>query len=382
MTPANNQPDSKLLLSVAALVVAGVIGITLIAGLSMDEQVAEVEPAEPSYDPAPVLFERPRVAPATTAGFTPVVDPMDETSETNESEMEPQAGFMIDPDADLVQRGLESYEGREFDRAAAYFEAEAETRPDGAWVRYMLALSLWKSGAVDEAEQAMQDAAELDPSSIRSFVNLARIRNDLGSHDAALDAARTALEIDGVSATALFVEGRSLMNLGRYDEAVAALEASLERDPDNGHARNMLGLTLIRRGTPEQALPHLEQAARQLPQLAYVHNNRGMALELCGRAAEAVAAYRAGAELDPTHVRVAANLARLAPTLPGRESPPEGPQPTRTAQALADLPEVKSAPPIVAHRADGESVGATEDVGTQPTEVEVETNGALADGAP
>jgi tetratricopeptide (TPR) repeat protein len=307
MTPTNPQHnDGKTLLAVSALVVAGAIGIAVLASLSLrHDQVAEAETDEPRYAPAQTRSERP--APSITpATFEPVVET------TPEPEVVEPA-FEIDPDENLIARGLQLYESREFDRAAAYFAAEVEARPGGAWTRYMLGLSLWKSGAHEQAEAAMQAAADADPTSVRSFVNLSRIRNDLGRHEEALAAARSALELDGESAGALFLEGRTLMNLGLFEEAITSLEASLEREPDNGYVRNMLGLTLIRRGTPYEAVKHLERAVELIPEVAFVHNNLGMALERSGNRTGAFLAYQAGAGVDPTHAKVVANFERLQP---------------------------------------------------------------------
>jgi tetratricopeptide (TPR) repeat protein len=174
----------------------------------------------------------------------------------------------------------------------------------------MHGLSLWKAGRTDDAALAMEEAARLDPDSIRSRVNLSRIRNDQADFDGALKAAHAARALDASDPSALFLEGRSLFNLGRFDEAVDALNASVAIEPDNGFAQNLLGLTHIRQGRPDEAIDPLERAALVEPEVAYIRNNLGMAFELSGRAGEAVVAYRRGSEIEPGG-KAALNLARL-----------------------------------------------------------------------
>jgi len=307
MTPyPKKRNDTKLLLGVAGAVVAGVAAIALLAGLHVDRNATagpsrESRASAPAAPPAmPAMIER---APA----LQPELEPLEVVEE-------PAGEFTVDPDANFVARGLEAWGSREFARAAGYFEAEIEARPQRSWTHYMHGLSLWKAGRIDSAELAMGKASRLDPDSIRSLVNLSRIRNDQADFDGALEAARSARALDAAEPSALFLEGRSLYNLGRFDEAVTALSQSVAIDPDNGYVQNLLGLTHIRQGRAGEAIDPLERAALVEPDVPYIRNNLGMALELDGRASAAVAAYRRGSELEPGG-KAALNLARLEPAV-------------------------------------------------------------------
>jgi tetratricopeptide (TPR) repeat protein len=325
----NQRNDTKLLLTVTGCVVAGAACIMLIAGLAVDREAEKEETrSTPAFDTAPVAAKETVIpAVATPENPTAIAASYETASPEPLRAEEDPVDFVIDPSEDLVAGGLQAYGVRDFDRAAAYFVAEAEARPQRAWTHYMLGLSLWKAGRIDEGEMAMEEAGHLDPDSTRTLVNLARIRNDQGDFEGALEAARAAQAIDEEDPSALFLTGRSLFNLGRLDEALASLTASIEIAPDDGYAQNMLGLTLIRQGRAEEAVPPLVLASELVPQVAYVHNNLGMALELSGRRSEAVAAYRRAAEIDPVHGKSAANLARLEP-VPGVEA--ESTQPVVT----------------------------------------------------
>ncbi len=324
--------DKKMLLSAAALVTLGAVGIALLASCNADR---DARAAKAERAPAAVTTQSdvlPASIPPRDLGSSSTVTIAADVAAPAVEETAP--AFEIEPGADLVARGLETYRAREFDRSAIYFRAEAEARPGRAWTHYMLGLAQWKSGELDEASASMKLATELDPGWIKSFVNLSRIENDRGRFDEALEAARAAVTIDPRDAEALFLEGRSLRNAGRFDEAMEALAASIEIDPDNGYVHNLYGLTLLEQDRADEAVDVLARAAELAPEVAFVHNNLGMALERTGRLAEAVVAYRAAVEVDASHARATANLARLDGVTPQDAGAPEST--TVAASAVAD----------------------------------------------
>jgi tetratricopeptide (TPR) repeat protein len=343
MTPVERRrKDTKLLVTVACLVVAGAAGLALIGGVVLNRETEhESAHAVPAREARPARAEPPAPREAAAATRPAATLTSYEAAPADDAEADHAApdGFSIDPGEDLVQGGLAAYASRDFDRAAAYFQAENEARPRRAWTQYMLGLALWKAGRTGEAAAAMESAVGLDPDFTRARVNLARIRNDAGDFEGALAAARAAVEIAPEDPSARFLEGRSLFNLGRLDEALVSLEASVEIDPDNGHVRNLIGLALIRKGRPAEAVAALERAAELEPQVAYVHNNLGMALELSGRAPEAVVAYGRSVAIDPAQAKAVANLARLEPVAAGGHASPR-PAPDEVAEGTADVTEV------------------------------------------
>jgi tetratricopeptide (TPR) repeat protein len=289
--------ERRALRLVAGLVIAGIAGIALLAGWSAmrDAQAVAVEIAPAERDTL-----------RDTAEHVPVPLPADEIAD-------PLALPAIDRDRDPMAAGLEAWNARDHALAAAYFTAAAEAAPEGARAHYLLGLSLWKAGRADEAVVAMERAAALDGTSIKTWVNLSRIENDRGAFGDALVAARAALALDTENAEALFLEGRSLRNLGHRDEAIDALERSVAIDPANGYAQNLLGLTLLEQGSEDEAAAVLMRAAELVPGVAYVHNNLGMALERSGSMAEAADAYRAAVAASGGHALAAAHLARIEP---------------------------------------------------------------------
>jgi tetratricopeptide (TPR) repeat protein len=296
--------DNKLLAAIAGVVVAGAAGVALLAGLTADREADNAVAKTRS----PQQVERFSAEPAT---FRPQAVPSPITEPAVPLQTTPEPRFEVLPGQDFVAEGLAAYETRDFERAAAYFKAQADERPDDAWTHYILGLSLWKDARPDVAVDAMRRAADLDSESIRTWINLSRIENDRAEYGSALEAAERGLAIDGDDATAMFLKGRSLNNLRRTDEALVALQRSIELSADNGFVHNLVGLIRLSKDDTDGAIEALETAAQLQPNVAFIQNNLGMALEHVGERAAAVEAYRRAVELNPDHAKAVANLARL-----------------------------------------------------------------------
>jgi tetratricopeptide (TPR) repeat protein len=298
MTPQTKKnSDWKLLLGIGGSLVAAVVLIAALARLGAgweEREAMEVKPAESQI-----------VAVEETSPLEEVPDPVEPVAQ------QAPESFPVDPDADFVAMGKAAYANREWDAAAAYWQAEVDDNPEGAYGHYMLGLSLWKGGRLDEAALALTTAGELNPQSVKSFVNLSRVLNEQGDYDSALEAAEAARRIEPEHPQALYLQARSLRNLGRIEDAVAALEQALAFDPGYGHAWNLLGLIDIHRGRAADAAVSLRNAAALEPGIAYIHANFGRALELSGSYAEAADAFRAALDVDPEHASAGICLARV-----------------------------------------------------------------------
>lgn len=310
--------DRKIAIGIAAALLVGFSGIALLSwmsGAGEQQETAAVAPVSRAERVAPAA----RVEPVAAQPVAVAPEPGPASAGTPEE----AETFQVEPGVNYLARGIEAYRARNLEHAVAYLIADTEENPDRPYSQYLLGLSLWKSGRLDEAAEAMRRSAELDGSALKTFINLSRIENDRGDFDAALQAAWAARDLDPESAKALFLEGRSLHNLGEPDKAIEALRHSLEIDPDDGYAWNLLGLTHLLEEDDEAALQPLQRAAGLQPDVAYIQNNLGMALERNGRPAEAAFAYGRAVELDAGHSRAVANLARLGPIVPVPVAPDE-----------------------------------------------------------
>ena len=224
----------------------------------------------------------------------------------------------------LVLQAGETYYGKgeaffkdgDFISASRYLKAEVEQHPDRFYPSYLLGISLWKDGKLDEAAATLSGAAALDTQSVKARVNLGRVLNDAGRFEEALQSLDEAVVLGPDDSPAHNVRGRALLNLGRRDEAIEAFTTAIEKDPANAHALNNLGYALIQAGRFADAVPYLEEAVRLRPAAGYFQNNLGMAYEHTGLTDRAVGAYRAAAEAGGSEA-AGRNLFRLEGTIEG-----------------------------------------------------------------
>ena len=139
------------------------------------------------------------------------------------------------------REGVSLYQRGNYKDASERLRIASAGRPDHAYTFFMLGLSLWKSGQNEEAEKALERAGSLNPSFLKAWIDLARVRMELHDPTRALEAADSALGIDGNSADALHQRGRALADLGRVEEAFDALPAQTHRQP-GGTPANPHGL--------------------------------------------------------------------------------------------------------------------------------------------
>jgi len=222
----------------------------------------------------------------------------------------------------LVLEKGETYYGKgeglfkdgDFASATRYLRAEVERHPDRFYPAYLLGLSLWKEGKLDEAITSLTSATSLDTGSVKARINLGRVLNDAGSYQEALEVADETIALDPESSPAHNVRGRALLNLGRKDEGIEAFKTAVEKDAANAYAQNNLGYALIGQGRVAEAVPYLEEAVRRKPDIGYFQNNLGMAYEPTGQTNKARAAYRKAVETGGSD-HAGPNLVRLGGTV-------------------------------------------------------------------
>ena len=235
-----------------------------------------------------------------------------ETSSTVSSQTPPPMAIPTPDEAKAaLHEGTKLFDAGDWETASERLTVATAGRPDDARAHYLLGLAHWKAGRAADAERALGRSAELNAGSVRTWVNLARVRLDRADDTAALEAAEKACALSPDAPDALHQKGRALGRLGRVDEAVETLTRALELAPDNGYIANSLGNTLLQAGRAEDAIPSLETARDRIPHIAFVRNNLGVAYERTGRRDEAVAEYHAAVSAGDSGGKAAASLARL-----------------------------------------------------------------------
>jgi len=210
------------------------------------------------------------------------------------------------------------YRAGRYQDALDLFTVYTEEHPGNAWGHYMLGLSAWKAGSLDDAETGFRTALEIDPSHLKSRNNLTRVLLDGNRPGEALPVIQEAVSGHPESGEAHRLLGRVYHNLGRTEDALRAYGDAVERDPKDLWAMNNMGLLLIEAGRFDEALGPLARATQLASSEPVFQNNLGIALERTGHYTEAARAFRAGLASDDTNEKLMANLDRVQAL---RESP-------------------------------------------------------------
>lgn len=204
-----------------------------------------------------------------------------------------------------------AFHERRYADAVRGFTAYTANRPGNAWGFYMLGLSSWKSGDFTAAEEALRQALTIDPTHVKSYVNLSRVLLDAGQPDSALATLDSVLKIDDSLGEAYRLMGRAHDAKGERDEAVTAYHEALVLDSTDVWAMNNLGHSLVMQGSYDDALRPLARAVELVPEVATFQNNLGIALERTGHFTLAAEAYRAALAADSGFTKASVNLQRV-----------------------------------------------------------------------
>ena len=203
------------------------------------------------------------------------------------------------------------YRDKQYVAASEMFATFVDQHPSNPWGYYMLGLSSWKAGNLDQAEAAFVKANELDPKHVKTLLNLTRVHLDQGRPKDALGTVTMAMKLDSTSGEVYRLMGRVRSSLNEPNEAVAAYRVALLRDPMDVWSMNNLGLIMIQQGKNEEALGPLARAVQLDSTVAVFQNNLGIALEHTGRFALATEAYKAALAVDGGYTKAKLSLGRV-----------------------------------------------------------------------
>jgi tetratricopeptide (TPR) repeat protein len=204
-----------------------------------------------------------------------------------------------------------AYHAGRFEEAVTMFSAYTEQKPENGWGYYMLGLSQWKSGKLDEAAGSFEKALAKDATHAKSLVNSARVLLDLQRPGDALVRAQRVIQLDSTSAEGWRTVGRAFTDLDSTTQAIAAYQRALTLDDKDVWSMNNLGMIYLNAGQYEQSLRPFARAVELAPERAVFQNNLGMALERSGQPSAATLAYRAAIAADTTYKKAITSLARV-----------------------------------------------------------------------
>jgi len=134
-------------------------------------------------------------------------------------------------------------------------------------------------------------------------------------------------------------QGVQAFRAGRTEDAIRLLKDAVAQNPRDQRAYLVLGAAHIQQRQFDAAIAAFEAACRLRPDLAHCHYNLGLAYQKAGRPGDAIAAFRAALEADPSYAKAkeAIDQATARPAAGDRRE-------TRLPQAAAAPP----APPAPA----------------------------------
>ncbi len=213
--------------------------------------------------------------------------------------------------------------------------------PIPAPLRHAQGAALYRLGRLDQAIDALRQAADLTPTAAEPLSDLGAALDESGRLEEALAAFDKALALYPRHPQALNNQALVLLALGRPAEALAQYDKAVEAKPDYATAWVNRADALAALGRFEEALTSTGQTIAIEPGSADAWVRRGDMLGYLRRLDEAAKSYARARELDPANVRAAFHLAfpllregRYAEGLPIYEHRWSGP----LKDALADLP--------------------------------------------
>jgi len=143
---------------------------------------------------------------------------------------------------------------------------------DMAGVNSLTSLGLLykQQGRLEEARQALDQAAQIPPASVPLLLHLAQVANDQKDYTGALGYLAHARELEPQNASIHFFWGMVSVQLNLAEEAYRALKKAVNLDPDNAYYNYALGAVAIERDDPSEALPYFQKYCRLKP-----HDPRG-----------------------------------------------------------------------------------------------------------
>jgi tetratricopeptide (TPR) repeat protein len=207
-------------------------------------------------------------------------------------------------------RELEPSSIRTLQALAHCLEAQPSRQGDAAEVFYDLARYHYLAQRLGDAAAACARAVELGPTPDR-LVNYGIVLAGLTRYDEALQAFDRAMALDPAFSDAQFRKGELLRLLGRHKEAVAVLESVPESAPERVLVLGSLGATRRALGENDAALALLDQAIALQPTYAFGLVERGETLIALGREDEALESLMKVGESDPMFPRAQFQIAEL-----------------------------------------------------------------------
>lgn len=174
-------------------------------------------------------------------------------------------------DATRVMMGNAYLLQGQFDKALDELDLNTIPATDTAEAYRLRGRALGGKGQLEEAEAALREAEELNPSSPAVKVDLARSFFRMGKVEEAKEKIDAALELDPSFVDALLFKGESVRLTEGHEAALPYFERAVEADPNNFTALLERAASFIDLGREEQAQRDIDAVYKQVPEHPLAH---------------------------------------------------------------------------------------------------------------
>jgi tetratricopeptide (TPR) repeat protein len=221
----------------------------------------------------------------------------------------------------LMLRGRQAYERRDYLAALTDFREILQRQPTFADIHHLAALSLSFLGQPEAALEEFERAIELNEGYVEAHLNRAITLNELGRYDEAANSFERAWKhetkadapfpaaVTARLANAHMSLGDLYLEAGGATEAVQQYRSALELRPRFLDIRNKLATALMQLGDLESAENELRAALDLNPRFISARLNLGLVHYRRGNGAEARAEWEAAGHQQPGNAQVRAYLA-------------------------------------------------------------------------
>ncbi len=187
----------------------------------------------------------------------------------------------------------------------------AAADPEDARVYGNLGIAYELTRDYRNARKAYERAVDLDPKSAAALNNLAGLTHWLGERDVA-----ALLYESAIASNPLYIEpylniARMFMDINAFSMAEPYVRKVLEIDSENSEARNLLGVIASVAERTDEAIVHFQEAVRGDGNQAALFSNLGTALRNVGDLRRAILAFEKAGEIGPNSLSVMNNLGVL-----------------------------------------------------------------------
>ncbi len=190
---------------------------------------------------------------------------------------------------------------------AEALNVEASSVAAAAAKLYDEAMEQHSKGRIDAAIEKLSGSLVLDPNNSEAYNMLAVCYDEKGQYKNAQNEYKKALRVDPDNTRFLNNLGYSYYLTGNYGEAVKWFGKGLQAAPGDKRLHNNIGLAYGRKGEFEKARHHFTQAVGEFG----AHLNLGYVFSQHGKYDQAIQAYEAALQTQPSSLPALSNLAQL-----------------------------------------------------------------------